>query len=1146
MLTIYRSNRAELLAQLLATQLLLTPPDPFEQVQVMVNTWPTSRWLGEQLAIHLGGIVANVRFPFPGGRLRQIVDLVLAATASDSDDSSPAKPEPGAQEPQAQEPQAQAPQTQEAGDPDPWRANRLVWPLLELLPQIAARPEGEPLRRWLLDRDLSRSLDIGSWRLGRAIADAFDDYALYRPDLLRAWEQGAITATPTATAENHAKLPPAQSWQPLLYRALRQRLIGEPFGLRVEEAIRRLRRRASVGPLTGLPSSTPIRLFGLSSMAPVQVELLQALSGSVDVELFLLTPCRDLWERCARRRDQLSAAKALDRPLDAEWLLEAPALEARFGRLGGEFHQLLEGTGEAQLGSWEERDLFFAPATAFTASTGSPAPAPAPLLAQLQEQLADPQLLPRLKMGPGDHSLEFHPCPGHLRQVEILRDRLLQLLAADPSLEPRHILVMTPQVDRFAPLVASVFSDTSATGVELPWRLTDRSQQSEAGIGRTLLTLLELASERLTASALEALLESRPLQRRFGLLPEEAAALSGELQRCGFRWGLDGRERGGDPTHSLSWAIDRLLLGLVLPAAPGLAPGATAPWPLSVSLELAGRWLHLLTRLRHWLGELRLGRPCRDWGPRLRHLLDDLFAAGGETAWEWPPLLAAIDDWLRLAGNCDLQLEAPVVAAVLDERLSADSGRFGHRSGALTISALEPMRAIPHRVIVLMGLDADAFPRPNQRPGFHLMEMDRRLGDPSPADQDRYVLLEALLSARDHLLISWSCRDDHTGVDLEPASPVRQWQQWLEAQLGEGAKGLTISHAASSLDRTNFRARAGQPPASCDGRLLETRLLLDGTTPSAPLPLAAQPMPDRLPESSVVADPAEDLRDWLMRPQARWLRQLGLRPREWDERLDDLEPLELDERARAALLRQRLAELSDPQPPEAELAEPDPASWLDRTLGQGLLPPGAAGALEARALGERWASLQACLDQLGPASQRPLLWQDWRATPLWRGDSVVLIHGGSEQAPQRIDLWLQLLLAAAAPHDDGPSPRQGVLIAREKDRLGAMVRLAAPEAEAARRELERLQALRRQWLLSCWPVPPRTGLAYLLAERKKPGTGPARAAAIWEGGPNQWGEREQEEMGICFGADLPAPALFEGSFAACAAELYGPLLEAEL
>ncbi len=65
MLTLYRSNRAEVLALRLAALLRVAPPDPFDTVAVVVNTWPTSRWLGEQLAIGLGGISANLRFPFP-------------------------------------------------------------------------------------------------------------------------------------------------------------------------------------------------------------------------------------------------------------------------------------------------------------------------------------------------------------------------------------------------------------------------------------------------------------------------------------------------------------------------------------------------------------------------------------------------------------------------------------------------------------------------------------------------------------------------------------------------------------------------------------------------------------------------------------------------------------------------------------------------------------------------------------------------------------------------------------------------------------------------------------------------------------------------------------------------------------------------
>jgi len=1087
-LTVFRGNRAEHLAELLAAQLRLNPPGPLEPVQVVVNTWPTSRWLGEQLAVGLGGIAANIRYPFPGSQLRQIVNGVLGENAAEQ---------------------------------DPWRASQLVWPVLELLPQLVEQPEAAALRRWL-DRypQHGTELDLAHWQLGRSIADAIDDLALYRPELLSAWWLG----------EDGPPLPPEQEWQRLLVVRLRERLGVKPFGLQVLQAMAQLQKQAP--PAGSLPN--PLRLFGLSSLAPIQVQLLQALSVHTNVDLYLLTPCRDLWQRCTSRRQLLSDAIALQQPLEGDWLLQAPGLEARFGRLGGEFQQLLEGSGESLQGQWQEKDLFVAPASSHRGQ------GPAPLLHQLQQQLADPAAQPQLQRASADSSLEFHRCPGPLRQVQIVRDRILQLLAADPTLQPRDVLVMTPQVDALAPLVAAVFGDQEATGVALNWRLTDRSQQCEASLSRSLLELLRLAGERFTASALETLLESQALQGHFQLSGAEMAALHPLLQRGGFHWGLDAEERGGLASGSLSWVIDRLLLGLVLPCDPGLAPAATAPLASGESIELLGRWLHLLTRLRHWLVTLRRPRSCEAWNACLRALLSDLFGDGGQSAggsqdWELPLVLAAIDDWQQAAAGCSLELAAPVVAAVLDERLAADSGRFGHRSGALTISALEPMRAIPHRVIVLMGLDANAYPRQRQRPGFHLLEQQRHLGDPNPADQDRYVLLEALLSARDHLLVTWSSRDPRSGEELPPATPVRQWLEWLQGQLACRGSELLVEHPANPLDRANFQPSGERPAGSCDERLLKARLLLDQPSqqsgaPQPPRPLAASEPPLNTPPSASPPDDYVDLRDWLLAPQASWLAALGLRPREWADSLDDLEPLSLDERGRALLLRQAL-DIPSATPSDSALDEP--AGWVAQHSGQGLLPPLAAGELESRELSQRWRSLHASLEALGPERRLLARWQNWQQELQWRGSSVLVLHTARPRSRHRLELWLALLLAAAA--DQGPL--DGVLVARGKTDFGVQLRLRAPRGDSARAELRRLVELREQWRQSCWPVPPETGWA-LLDE------GEARAIETWEGGFQRRGERLEPEQALCFGSELSGTGLLaSGELAAQAEQLLGPLRE---
>ncbi len=1087
MLTVFRSNRAETLASLLAVQLRENPPPPLETVQVVVNTWPTSRWLGEQLAVELGGIAANIRYPFPGSLLRRMLEAVLGG---------------------------------EGGERDPWRANDLVWPVLELLPALVDEPAAAPLRRWLQQRgDSGQELGLAQWQLGRCIADALDDYALYRPDLLGLWWEG---------------LEDGSDWQALLVRLLRQKLGVKPFGLRVREAVARLQQHPDTCP--ELPAR--LRLFGLSSMAPVQVELLHALSGRMAVEVYLLTPCPDLWQHCRSRRSLLSDAVALRQPLGADWLAQAGGLEARFGRLGAEFQQLLEGTGQGQLGASQQGDLFLDP-TSLTSPTGPADPGqPAPLLRQLQRQLVDPASTPELERATrGDRSLEFHACPGRLRQLELVRDRILQLLHDDPSLQPRDVLVMTPQVDAFAPLVASVFGDREATGVALDWRLTDRSQQGQAGLGPSLLALVRQAGERLTASSLQALLESPALRQRFQLSAEEMADLHRNLQRLGFRWGLDGLERGGEACGSLSWAIDRLLLGLVLPETPGLAPAETAPFAAGTSLELLGRWLHLLGRLRHWLERWRRPRSSGAWARSLQAGLEDLFGDAGDAAWELPPLLAAIDDWQRAAAGCELQLAAPVVAAVLEERLAEEAGRFGHRSGALTISALEPMRAIPHRVIVLMGLDGGSFPRQSRRPGFHHLERQRQLGDPSPADQDRYALLEALLSARDHLLITWNCRDERKGEPLQPATPVSQWIAWLESALSpaSGPSGLVQEHPANPLERANFLPTAEGPPASCDRRRLAARQLLDRPQPPPLLrALAATAAPESI-ASSTPPSPSlyEDLRHWLAQPQGSWLESLGLQPKEWSEAIEDLDAAALDERQRSSLLRQALGrgETCPADPADDRLAEA--GSWLEAQRGRGLLPPLAGGELEAEGLAQRWRDLTEALETLGPAQQRLASWQSWQQELPWRGSSVVLVHTARAHSRQRLELWLRLLLAAAADQQ----PSGAVLLARGSKGFGKELELQAPDAEGARAELERLAALRQQWRQRCWPVPPETGWALLLKDE---------GAAInrWEGSFQVPGERLEPEQALCFGAELPGVVLLEQNpVRELAAELLDPMLE---
>ncbi len=1097
LLTIYRSNRAEWLARVLSEDLRLTPPDPFVKVAVVVNTWPTSCWLREQLAI-VNEISAQIQFPFPRSHLRKLA-LTVLGRKENSD--------------------------------DPWKASRLVWPILELMPEILKTAEGADLKEWLQQYPSTEEfLNRERWQLARKIADAFDDYALYRHELITEWHEGLERSS------NYLKnLSPQMRWQPLLFKALTKHINADPFGILVKKAIRRL--KGGEVPAELLPSD--LYLFGVSSLSSAQIEFVQALSGLINVKLFLITPCPDLWQRCKNRRDQLG--KSWNTPTDGRWLLEAPRLEGSLGRMGAEFQQLLEGSGECQLGQWREGDLFAAPANMAIQSKREPT-----FLEQIQQNLIQDGDPNNLKRKIDDSSLIFLACPSQWRQVQVIRDQIIQWFAEDQSLEPRDVLIMTPQIKRLSPLIAAVFNDQTATNVDLPWRITDRSQQEKPGLTKFMLDLLNLANNRLTSTSLDSLLTNPALQKQQNLDQEASNNIISYLQLTGFRWGLDAIERGGDEIHSLSWCLERWLLGLVLPNKPGLAPRGIAPFNEGISPAEIKQWWYLLSTISNQLNTFRSARTCKEWIELLKSSIKDLFKDGGAWSWENQNIINALEEWRKVAGNCQLKFDSSVALDVLNEALSIEGSRYGHRSGKITISALEPMRAIPHRVIILMGMDADIFPRHKDRPSFHLLEQTRMLGDPSNSDKDRYVLLEALMSTRQHLLISWNSRNEKTGEFNPAPTPIQQWLGNLEADLDkESFSGLIKHPPLNPLDRRNFIKQNSSPALSCDRRNLEARLWLDKNIKPSPLALAL-PFRWSSEHQTNPSIPHETLKEWLKGPQVLWLKQLKIQSSEWITPIKDLEDLKLTELDRHFLLSKKIEHFIDQL--NDNLNTPINNSilgnWQNENKGKGIFPPNSAASLEYDLLDRRLQHIQSSLQSLGPCRKHLLKMSDRPIRLLLAGDHTVIIEPGKLKSKVVMEAWLTHLYVCANNY-----PSTGtVVIARnssqtKKDEFHIALKLDRLQIKEAKEHLINLKSIVSQGLKECWPVPPESGWAFAKEMNKGPNKAKSAFIRQWEGSFMILGERDKPEMKLCFGTDLTAKDFLENrSFKNAISLLYDPLI----
>ncbi len=486
-------------------------------------------------------------------------------------------------------------------------------------------------------------------------------------------------------------------------------------------------------PTLALADDLPDRLvlFSVGTLPPALVELVARLAEARDVHVMVLAPSR----RNARAHPLLASLGKVAHEFQAALLDRDPVVHDAFDDPG--------------------RDT---------------------LLARVQAELLDDRW-PAHRREPSDDSVRVHACHGPARQLQVLRDELTALLDRHRDLQPRDIVVMAPDIGVFAPLVEATFHDRPW----LPVRLADRGWGAENPVLRVLLDLLALADGRLGASDVLALAELPPVQLRFGLTPDDLPELRHLAVDAGIRFGADAAHRAAlglphDDGYTWRFGLDRLLLGqavahdeVVLGRVPaGSAEGRDERARLGALVDLADSVIEAL---------VDLGRPrtCLAWRDRLSALLDTLCAVDEPTSWQRRQADQVLAELAEApAHGFDRPLDRHGLHRWLEQRVTVPEPGAGFLAGAITFCQLVPMRAIPFRVVVLLGMDDGAFPRPFTPLGFDRLAADPRPGDRTVRDDDRALFLDALLSARDHLLVLYTGRDARTGQERPPAVPVAE------------------------------------------------------------------------------------------------------------------------------------------------------------------------------------------------------------------------------------------------------------------------------------------------------------------------------------------------------------------------------------
>lgn len=785
-IAVIHSNQLEQLRDVVEFWLKQYPLAPLENEFFLVQSNGMGQWLKQSLAKNSSlGIAAAIKIQLPSLFIWSIYRAVL-----------------GTQIPKEQ-PLAKAP---------------LTWRLYRLLPTLSHQSGFETLADFLTDDPDS----CKRFQLAEQLADLYDQYQVYRSDWIAAWANNQDVLH-NAHGDSQT-LPPTQCWQAALWREILRDLGADatPFASRAAVHAQFM---TQIDTLKTRPAGIPRRilLFGLSSLPQQALEVFAKLGKFCQIVLFVHNPCQHYWADIVEDKELLKAERRRQsyKPgmtaalSDEELHLFAPPLLAAWGKQGRDYIRLLDQFDETQHYAgwhWPENkiDLF--------QDYGDPGQRS--LLQQLQQSILDLEPLPAepTPLNNVDDSIRFHVAHSPQREVEILHDQLLAQFAvarhSGSPLSPRDVIVMVPDINQYAPHIRAVFGLIKPDDPRyIPYSLADQQQRGQNPLLVAIEALLNLPDSRFAVSELLALLEVPALRCRFGIDEAAIPKLHHWIESAGIRWGLNAEQRSRIvqmPSHfqANTWLFGwrRMLLGYAVGV--GAALGEIEPYTEIGGLE--AQWLGglswLLETLERYAGLLQQAHDAATWQQLLSRLLTDFFVASNDRELKTLEILTSgLQTWGGYCEQANLTTEDLLPINVVREAWLSyvDEPSLNQRflGGRVSFCTLMPMRAIPFRLICLLGMNDGDYPRNQQARSFDLMSQrgQYRPGDRSRRQDDQYLFLEALLSARQQLHISWVGRSIRDNSERPPSVLISQLREvlnrgWTAADGQALLPLLTIEH----------------------------------------------------------------------------------------------------------------------------------------------------------------------------------------------------------------------------------------------------------------------------------------------------------------------------------------------------------------
>lgn len=711
---------------------------------VITPSFGMRRWLTGRTATRLGaigtsdGIVANWRNEFPSKLTSRVLDLHLERTTGLLQ--------------------------------DPWHLTLLQFSLYEwavthpMAPgsPLLQGPDGQPL--------LSRA---------RQMADLFDRYFTWRPDMIRAWCAGSTTTG--MTSNEYQQMAVFLGVRSVINVASPPERWSEAWG-QLPDVVDRL------------PAPDRCTLFATSSLPGGihYVEALHYLQGVMDVTVFMQAPLSSI---------PAAIATPLEFVTPGLRLWGAAALET--SKVCRELRALTPHD------STQVIPTHCAPQTTLEA---------------VQWALVHDEI----RTTPAnDASVVIHGCFGDTRQAEVLRDAILHELEDDGRTEA-DILVVCPSLERFAPLIQTAFGGTRFSAHRedsgeptLAYTIVNPTGSTQGLYLQSVRRFLELVASRCTRSDVLSFFQEPNVMRALGFTEESAELHESWTASSGVRWGLSDDHRQylglGQLGDVNTWksGLRRIALGVMvenpaLRSSRSLLPVEVAPQQLSTYAALA-RAIDYLTQaeIAH-----RSTHTLTEWLAWFDHWRDCFLVASADEAREEERVLAALTPLRTAALRMSSELPYSDFRALLVDAFDGIGSLGSLLTGGVTITSPLALPQVPFASVYIVGLDDQAFVAPDWETDDLRRDHHER-GDISPSDEMRERLRGCILQARERLTITYNAVDVVSAKAIEPGMALSEFADVLQAvtpleawggkdQLEEPLFPFLVKHARNSFSLRNF------------------------------------------------------------------------------------------------------------------------------------------------------------------------------------------------------------------------------------------------------------------------------------------------------------------------------------------------------